>query len=235
MAHSRRERSGEPVWQTHVIDGLPGTSEPRRRRRYAADETLADGRIALVVVLALAVLGAALGPLWSAWSGAQQRAYVVAPGQLYPFDEVETRAAADGRFLAIVAGVGLLAGLVAWLFRAAHRGPLVLVALGVGGVAGSALTWWTGYLTGGGTYHGAPRTVIHRLPLTLHMPGLLFVEPAVAILLYGLFVAFAAHDDLGRPDPVRQRLLVRAHDQPQYGWRDGDGAGPLQQRDLPPQ
>ncbi len=29
---------------------------------------------------------------WQAWSGPQQRAYVIAPGKLYPFDEVETMA-----------------------------------------------------------------------------------------------------------------------------------------------
>ena len=42
---------------------------------------------------------------------------------------------------------------------------------------------------------------MHRAPAAaVHATGLLFVEPAVAMLVYGMFVAFAKHDDLGRPD-----------------------------------
>jgi hypothetical protein len=179
----------------------------------------------------LLVVGAAVGVLWSVWSGPQQRAFVgdgqvIARGKLYPFDEVETMAAADGRYAAIVAGVGLVAALVAWIYRAANRGPLVVLALLIGGLGGAALTWFTGYLSGGGTYSGKPGTTIDHLPLTLHMRGLLLIEPAVALLLYGLLVAFAAHDDLGRTDPVRDRLSVRAGEHAEYrgGHRDGPGA-----------
>jgi len=210
MTHSPQPGHDEPVWEPPGLSQVP--AEPRRRRaRRPAAETLADARVAMYVMLALAVVGAALGPVWAAWSGPQQRAFVIGPGKLFPFDEVETMAAADGRFLVIVAGVGLLAGLGTWLLRPTHRGPLVLLALGVGGLAGAALTWWTGYLTGGGTRHGEPGTTIAQLPLSLHMPGLLFVEPALAILVYGLFVAFAARDDLGRPDPVRERVVAARH------------------------
>jgi hypothetical protein len=232
MTHSHRATRGETMWQTPGMGDLP--SRRGRRPRRASDVTRADARVAMRVILVLAVVGAALGPVWAQWSGAQQRAYVIGPGKLFPYDEVETMAATDGRYLVIVAAVGLLAGLVTWLFRSAHRGPLVLLALGVGGAGGSALTWLTGYLTGGGTYHGKPGSQIAHLPVSLHMRGLLFVEPALAILLYGLCVAFAARDDLGRADPVREQL-VRARDQAQYGWGHGDGAGALQQGELPPQ
>ncbi len=223
----------EPAWHTLSVGDWPikRAAPPRR----AADETLADVRAAGLVVLALAVVGAALGPVWAEWSGAQQRAYVLGPGKLYPYDEVETMAAADGRYFVIVAAVGVLAALVVWLSRPGNRGALLLLALGFGGLGGSALTWWLGYLTGGGTYDGKTGTTISHLPLSLHMRGLLLVEPALAILLYGLFVAFAARDDLGRADPVRGRLSVPPGDQPQYGRGHGDGPGPLQQGDLPAQ
>lgn len=197
------------------------------------ERTRADLRVAGVLVGALVVIGALLGLVWSAWSGAQQSAYVIAPGELYPYQEVETMAAADGRYLVIVASVGVVAALVAWFAAKGHRGPLVVSALVVGGLAGAALTWWVGYLSGGGTYHGAPGSTIVRLPLTLHMPGLLLVQPAIATLLYGLFVAFAARDDLGRPDPVHDRLSVRAGSEPQHGGGDGDRPGPLEQREFP--
>jgi hypothetical protein len=201
----------------------------------ARNGTLGDLRVAATVTVVLAALGALLGLLWSGWSGAQQRAYVIAPGKLYPYDEVETSAAADGRYLVIVAATGLLAALVVWLVRSRNRGPLALLALCVGGLAGAALTWAIGHLTGGGTVNGKPGTTIAHLPLTLHMHGLLFVEPAVAALVYGLFVAFAARDDLGRADPVREGVSVGSGDDPQDGWGYGDAPGRLQERDFPPQ
>jgi hypothetical protein len=201
----------------------------------AADSTRADTRLAGLIVLVLIALGALLGLLWEVWSGPQQRAYVIGPGKLYPFDEVETMAAADGRYLVIVAATGLVAALLAWAVRAGNRGPLVLLALCVGGFVGAILTAWIGHLVGGGSLHGKTGTTIAHLPLSLHMRGLVFVEPAVAALVYGLFVAFAARDDLGREDPIRARVSVRAGDDAQDGGGYGDAAGALQQRDLPSQ
>jgi hypothetical protein len=201
----------------------------------AGGEATADLRVAIALTLGLAVLGALLGLLWAAWSGPQQRAYVLGPGKLYPYDEVETMARSDGRYLVIVATVGLLAALLGWFARPRNRGPLVLLALCLGGLAGAALTAWVGHLTDGGTFAGKTNTTIKHLPLSLHMHGLLFVEPAVTALIYGLFVAFAARDDLGRPDTVRERVSVGAGDHAQYGGGYGDAPGALQQRDLPTQ
>ncbi len=193
----------------------------------------ADLRAAGIIVAVLAVLGALLGVAWSAWAGPQQRAYVIAPGQLYPFDEVETMARSDGRYLIIVAAVGLLAGLALWLRRLVGRGPIAVLALLVGGLLGALLTAWIGHLTGGGTTDGKVGSTIAHLPLSLRMRGLLLVEPALAILVYGLFTAFAVRDDLGRPDPVRERVSVQAGQQSEYGRGDRDAAGALQQGDLP--
>jgi hypothetical protein len=165
-------------------------------------------RLAVLLALGLAVLGALLGLVWAAWSGPQQRAYVVAPGKLYPFDEVETSVGADGRYLTIVAAVGLLTGLLTWYLRPRERGPVLVLGMCAGGLGGAALTWWIGYLSGGGSYRGKPNTIIKHLPLSLHMHGLLLVEPALIALVYGLLVSFTAHDDLGRPDPVRESLTA---------------------------
>jgi hypothetical protein len=198
-------------------------------------EVVADLRIAGIILLTLSVLGAVLGLVWKAWSGPQQRAYVIAPGKLYPFDEVETMAGADGRYLVIVASTGLLAALLAWALRPANRGPLVQLALCVGGFVGAVLTAWIGHLVSDGTVDGKAGTTIAHIPLSLHMRGLALVEPAVAALVYGLFVAFAARDDLGRHDPVRERVSVRAGDDAQDGGGYGDAPRALQQSDLPPQ
>lgn len=205
------------------------------RSESGEPEVGADLRIAGIILLTLSVLGAVLGLVWKAWSGPQQRAFVIAPGKLYPFDEVETMAAADGRYLVIVAATGLLAALLVWAVRPRNRGPLVQLALCVGGFVGAVLTAWTGHLVDGGTVHGKPGTTIAHLPLSLHMRGLALVEPAVAALVYGLFVAFAARDDLGRADPVRERVSVRAGDDAQDGGGYGDAPRALQESDLPPQ
>lgn len=222
-----------PAWAPPVgnpyLDDQPDALEHRER------SVVADLRVAGGVLVGLAALGALLGVIWAWWSGPQQRAYVIAPGKLYPFDEAETMGAADGRYLVLVAATGLVAALLLWTWRRQNRGPLVVLALGIGGVAGAALTAWVGHLTGGGTFDGRAGTTIAHLPLSLHMRGLLFAEPALAALVYGLVVAFTARDDLGRPDPVRDAASVRAGDHPQYRGGYRDAAGPLQQRDLPPQ
>lgn len=204
----------------------------------AHDERDVQVRAAALVLLILAVAGAALGVVWQVWSPPGPFGIIYGNGT-QP-DETEAWAAADGRFGVIVAGVGITAGIAVWLLRRA-RGPYAVLALGAGGIAGAALTEWTGHLIRGNapTYACYPpagkAACTDHLPLTLHMTGLLYVEPALAILVYGLLVAFAHHDDLGRPDPVRERLLVRAADQGDDGRRYGDGPGVPEQRDLPAQ
>jgi hypothetical protein len=234
----------EPVTNEFEAPAGPGWGPPAGpsypppanvERPEPSEASTADLRVAARITVGLAVLGALLGLLWSTWSGPQQRAYVISPGKLYPYDEVETMAGGDGRYLIIVVAVGLIAALLAWILRPGNRGPLVLLALCIGGLAGAVLTAWIGHLTGGGTFDGKTNTIIKHLPLSLHMRGLLFVEPAVSALIYGLFVAFASRDDLGRHDAVRERVSVGAGDHAQYGGGYGDAPGPLQQRDLPTQ
>lgn len=183
----------------------PGASTMQAQRR-----TVLELQIAALVTVALAALGAVLGVVWAWWSGRQQRAFVIGPGALYPFDEVETMVGADGRYLFIVALVGLLAGFLGYWLRRAERGPLLLLGLVAGCLAGAALTAWVGHLIGGGTTEGKRGTIIDHLPLSLHMRGLIFVEAALCALVYGILVAFAVRDDLGRADPVRDRLRQAA-------------------------
>jgi hypothetical protein len=74
-----------------------------------------------------------------------------------------------------------------------------------------------------------------HLDLSLHMTGLLYLEPVIALLLYGLLVSFASSDDLGRPDPARARWSVprRPEQHDAGGYRDA--AGVPEQRNLPTQ
>lgn len=183
------------------------------------------------LVLALAVLGALLGVLWQWWSPPGPIGYVVAPHAIQP-DETEAFIAGDGRFAAICAGAGLLAGAATWV-RTSTRGPITVLALAVGGLLGSLLTDLVGHVLGGGTGDGKANTLLRELPLTVHMRGLLLLEATVAVLVYGVCASFAAEDDLGRPEA--QAPLVGAGDQVQHAWGHADAPGALQQPDLPPQ
>jgi hypothetical protein len=205
-------------------------------RTGAEQETLDAAKRGAAVALSLVVAGAALGLVWQAWSPPGPLAAVQSGG--IQADETEAWAAADGRFALIVGALGLLAGVLTWTARRA-RGPFAVWALTVGGLGGAAVTDLIGYLVRGPgkSYPCGSETgkCIEHLPLSVHMHALLLLEPLVAVLVYGLLAAFTARDDLGRADPVRERLSVRAADYPQYGWGYGDGAGAPQQGDLPTQ
>jgi hypothetical protein len=194
-------------------------------------------RAAGLLFVALAALGCLLGPVWSWWSppgpfGERIPAGVIA-------DESEAFIAADGRFALLTTSVGIVAALVMWFVRSV-RGPWIVAALGLGGLVGAVLTNVVGHAVRGEVHavRVAPGVyTINHLPLQVQASGLLMLEGAAAALVYGLFVAFTARDDLGRPDPGRDavRALAQRGREPDNGGGDGDGAGASQQRDLPPQ
>jgi uncharacterized membrane protein YeaQ/YmgE (transglycosylase-associated protein family) len=162
-----------------------------------------------LVATTLAVVGAALGVVWDLVSPNTPPGIVSPPG-IQVDDTHEAFAGIDGRFALITAVVGLLAGFVAWLLRRA-RGPYVAMGLAAGGLLGAMLTHLIGHLLrGGGSYQytsGGTAFLTH-LPLNVQMKGLWFVEPALATLVYSLLVAFAAADDLGRPEVRRPRRAL---------------------------
>jgi hypothetical protein len=215
-----------------------------------ADERSRQLRAAGLVAGALAVLGALLGPIWEAWSPPGPIGIQLSEG-IQP-DETEAWVAGDGRFAVIAIVVGLVAAVLAWYLPALRRarGPFLALGLAVGGVVGAMLTDLIGWAIrgDGSTYNCGAGTCIDELQLTVHMHGLWFLQGFIAVLVYGLFVSFAAADDLGRPDPGR-RQEHRAGDpvsvgsgapsaydpsagpsigpqhHPQDGGRDGDAAG----------
>lgn len=188
-------------------------------------------RAAAWVAVSLVVLGALLGVLWQRWSPPGPLGFVVAPHQVQA-DETEAFVAADGRFAVISLVVGVLAGALLWL-RRATRGPVAVVALAVGGLGGALLTNLVGHLLRGGRSSGPAHTLIHQLPLTVHMRGVLLLEAASAVLVYGVCAAFAPDDDLGRPDPSSGSVGVG--EQLQHAGSYTDASGGFEQRDLSPQ
>jgi hypothetical protein len=191
----------------------PARGEPWLVRR--------DLVVAAGVVGVLVGVGALVGLLWAAVSP-RTVGLVLRSGAVIP-DETEGFVGTDGWFALLTMGVGLLAAIALWT-RRSWRGPAVVAALAVGGVGGSLSAALVGRLSGGGQSTGKPGTVI-TLPVSVHAVGLLFAQGALAVLVYGLLVAFAKHDDLGRTDGAG------APTEP----RDEDLAGPARPVSWPPE
>lgn len=217
---------------TDQYTGYAVSAEPQPGTAPVAADTT-QLRAAAFVFAGLAVAGCVLGPVWSWWSPPGPLGERIPAGIIA--DETEAFIAADGRFAVLTVGVGVVAAVLAWFVRSA-RGPWLVAALGLGGLAGALLTDVVGHaVRGGGTTVPVAAGIgrIAHLPLQVHATGLLLFEGAVAALVYGLFVAFAASDDLGRADPVRDS--IRRAGQPDDRGGDGDAAGALQQGDFAPQ
>jgi hypothetical protein len=206
---------------------------PSAESRPTPRET--EVRFLVAIVVVMAAVGGLLGLLWQWWSPTGPAAYVIGPGRIQP-DETEAFVAGDGRYAVIVLASGILAGLLVWFAKIARGTPAVIV-LALGGFAGAELTALVGHLSGGGKGSGKTNTIINELPLSVHTSGLVLVEAAAAVLVYGLCVSFAKDDNLGEADPVRDlaQASVRPDVQLQHAGGDGDGPGGLQQGYLPPQ
>jgi Protein of unknown function (DUF2567) len=200
--------------------------------------TRGDLRFAAVTIAALAVAGALAGLVWGAWSRTATRGLVYTKTAIIP-DQTEGFISSDGRFAAITAVIGLVAGALVWRWRGA-RGPFTVAALAVGCALGAFLTDLVGRLIGGGTTSGTVGTVLRRLPLEVHASGLVFLEALLAVGLYVVFAAFINPDDLGRDRvDVDERggstALVGATVDLQQPGRDRDAAGAPEQDDLAPE
>ena len=176
----------------------------RSRREPWVDRT--DVYAGAWIVAALVVAGIPLGLIWQAASP-RSAGLVLQSGAIVP-DETEAFIGTDGWFALLTGLAGLIAAVVVWT-RKSWRGPAAVVALALGGVVGAMVTALAGHLAGGGQSTGKAGAVI-TLPVSLHATGLLCLEAAVAVLVYGLLVAFTRRDDLGRtesdvhPEPTDQ-------------------------------
>jgi hypothetical protein len=191
------------------VHGSPGYGDPGygwpqvpdRPRRSPWRPSRAELRTAAATVLALAAVGALLGVLWA--QIAPRLAFrVVQPGRALPVvPEAEEYVAADGRFVLLTVAAGVLAGLVCWALRST-RGPVVLLALALGGLLGAVLTWRVGLLLGPGYGPGELQEVGRTVypPLELNALAALVAEPFAAVLVYLLGVGFSRRNDLGRGD-----------------------------------
>lgn len=181
---------------------LPPTGSPPARPARWWPPTRREIKTALALILGMVALGAVLAPAWAAV--APRLAYrVVQPGRALPVvPEAEEYIAADGRFVLLTLVAGVLAGLVAWSLRQT-RGPVVLVAVAVGGLLAAVVTWRLGVALAPGYRAEELQEVGRTVYQSLRLGALaaLMVEPFVAVLVYVAVAGFASRADLGRPDP----------------------------------
>jgi len=153
-----------------------------------------------LLVLSCLLAGAAVGLLWSQLAPRTQ--VVVGTGGASPVGyDTGQFVAADGLFLMLTAGAGLLLGAVAWFALPGRRGPLTLVALAVGGVLAALVAWQVGHLVGRSSYEnllaaGEVGSTGGR-PVDLRARGVLVGWPFAAVAAY--LVAVANSRDLSHP------------------------------------
>ena len=184
--------------------GYPPSNAPITPTPRTAWVTRPELRAAGVVAVVLVVVGALLGLLWEAISP-RTKGIVFIPHGIVA-EESESLIAADGRFLVLTCAAGLLAALAAWSWRSV-RGPVIAVALALGGFLGALCTDLVGRAVGGGHDDGPVNRVL-TLPLSVHARGLLLVEALVALLVYGAFAVFARHDDLNVGDAPKDMTVA---------------------------
>lgn len=186
-------------------------------------------RSALVTVLAMTVLGIPFGLLW----------YALAPsvpvvrtehGAELTAHAPEEFIAADGWFSLLGFGLGLVAAIVAWVFLHRLRGPVGLIAMGIGGLGCATVAWALGSRIGLSGYRrdldAAPVGQVLHQPPDLQGGGfeLLFgVVPAVqgaflapafgAVLTYTMLAGWSRYPSL-RAEPESRSDVEAPADAP---------------------
>ena len=102
---------------------------------------------ALVVVLGSVLLGAPAGLLWSALAPRLTVTFGQAGPSAPDLESTKAFIGADGSYVLVMMGVGVLCGLLGW-YLARRSGPWTVAALAVGGVLGALVAARVGVLPG---------------------------------------------------------------------------------------
>jgi hypothetical protein len=189
-------------------ESVPAPTRDRGRRT----EVL----LAAIVAVVLAALGLPLGLLWRAL--APRVEFVMTEQGPTPLQqEPEGFVADDGWYVLITLAAGVLAAILVWLLLRRQRGPLVLVGLVVGSIAGGVLTLWLGHHIGYAHY----RDLIATAPVGTHIfrppdvrsaevglwfgvlpkvQGTVLLQAVGAATAYMMLASFHVEPDLRRPE-----------------------------------
>jgi len=184
------------------VVGAPTAVAPARSVAGAVlAEVRRDLRGAVRWALVLAVAGIPAGLLW-VWIAPRAR-FEVVDGGAVPVGNpsAELLVADDSVLVLVLAGLGLLAGGIAWAMRR-RRGVATLVATAVGTALAAVLAWQLGELLAPGPTAAHLGDVGTRVTTGLDLSSLpaLAVAPFTALLVYVVAALFADSDDLGRRD-----------------------------------
>ena len=164
-------------------------------------ELRADLRPAVLLALALAGSGVPAGLVW--WALAPRADFRITEEgpQVIGSPSGELLVADDAVFVLVLAVVGLLGGIAAWLLRR-HRGVVLVAGTAVGATAAGAVAWLLGERLGDGPSEAELAEVGGTVTtgLELGATAALAVAPFVAVLVYLIGVIINADDGLGRPD-----------------------------------
>ncbi|MBT2366584.1 ABC transporter permease [Streptomyces sp. ISL-10] len=139
--------SGDNPWQSPSSGPVPAGATwtgdgPGEKDGRNTDELRKDLRDGAVVLVAVTVLGVALGLLWL-WLAPRVPLVSHDNGVFLKDTEGEEAIGADGTFALLAAGLGALSAAAVFLYR--RTGGIVLVvALALGGVLASLLGWGVG-------------------------------------------------------------------------------------------
>jgi hypothetical protein len=242
----RDRRPWEPLGYSGPV-GYPGPLEypvARPGHRY-----LGEGLVALGLAAVVALLGFPLGMLWSALAP-HVPAVMTAEGPVYAQPDGEQPVGAEGTYVFLTLGAGLVLAILAWVLLRRFRGLAVLLGLGLGGVGAGVLTWWYGHRIGrhsapvGAHFDAAVNLRVRQVGLWHHwLPyvrgDVLFLAIA-AILMYVLLAGFSPYPALRRPTEAEVRAAqiraaesVRAVGDGQLGQWYGHRPDVPEQGDLP--
>ncbi|MGY1822245.1 hypothetical protein [Geodermatophilus sp. SYSU D00079] len=187
--------------------GAPPTPRPARwgygPGRPVLAELRADARGALALTGVLLASGVPAGLLW--WALAPRAQFrVTADGPVVVgHPSAELLAAVDGVYTLVVAGLGLLAGVLAWRLRR-RRGVATLLAVAAGTLLAALVAWQVGELLAPGPSEAALADVGTTVTtgLALNSMAALAAGPFLAVLAYVVAALFAPSEDLDRPVPA---------------------------------
>jgi len=188
-----------------------GPVAPVERRRGKGREAL----VALVAAGVIAALGFPLGWLWSTLAP-HAPAVITSDGPAYARPDQEQLVGAEGWYVFLAAGTGIVLAVLAWFVLRRYRGVAVLLALGVGGVGTGVLAYWTGHQIGlshaRNLVKNAPVGTHFALPVNLRVQqvglwhhwlpyarGDVLLLAIVAVLVYVLLAGFSPYPALRAP------------------------------------
>src|SRR6185369_9491282 len=183
-----------PDW-VPVVDETQYRATPR--------DLLLEVVTALVVAALLTGLGAGLAHVWSAISP-RVVLEMTADGPVYTQPNPEGYVAGESVYLMMTVGVGILSAIAVWLLARKRRGPIVLVGLAIGSVAGAALMAWLGSRVGLGEYQrlltDAPVGKHFEVPVKVRsaiidlgafkIQGAVLIQAMLAVAVYTLLAGF---------------------------------------------